>query len=314
MLGLFGQAKLLYLFSLIVSLTTVVGCNSKQAIPTAIQKPYIVVTTSIVADTIRNIGKDRITVESLMGPGVDPHLYKASPGDISKMNKASLIVYNGLHLEGKMSDVLEKLGRKKNTYAIAAPISKNELIFPSIGESLPDPHIWMDVNLWSQTIKPLAEKLSTIDPENKSYYLQNAAAYQHQLKNLNQKCYQQIQTIPASQRVLITAHDAFRYFGKAYGMKVLGVQGISTESEAGLKEINNLVTLIAKQHIPAVFIESSVSPKNVQALLEGAKNKGEKVRLGGELYSDALGATNTPEGTYIGMIKHNVQTIVEALR
>ncbi len=314
MLNLFGLAKLKPFIFLFLSFMSVYGCHSKQAVRPTSQKPHIVATTSIVADAVKNIGKDHITVEALMGPGVDPHLYKASPGDISKMNRASLIVYNGLHLEGKMSDVLEKLGRKKSTYAIASPIPKSKLIFPSIGECLPDPHVWMDVNLWSQTIQPLAEKLSVIDPKHREIYTQNATVYQKQLEQLNQKCQVQIQTIPASQRVLITAHDAFRYFGKAYGMKVLGVQGISTESEAGLNEINSLVSLIARQHIPAVFIESSVSPKNVQALLEGASSKGEKVKLGGELYSDALGASNTPEGTYAGMIKHNVQTIVEALR
>ena len=303
--------------SLVIICSAVLGCASKKdthqgaAVP---KKLHVVATTSIVADTVKNIGKGALTVEALMDPGVDPHLYKASPGDIAKMNKADLILYNGLHLEGKMSDVLEKLGRKKSTYAIAQPISKEKLMFPSVGEGLPDPHVWMDVKLWAETIEPLAQKLGELDPENQPAYIKNAEDYKKHLEQLDQGSRQKVQTIPDGQRVLITAHDAFRYFGRAYGVQVLGVQGISTESEAGLKEINNLVSLIVKHHLPAVFIESSVSPKNVEALLEGAKSKGATVKLGGELYSDALGEKSTPEGTYIGMIRHNVKTIVEALQ
>ena len=295
----------------------VFGCSSKKDVgqrAVVHKKLHVVATTSIIADTIKNIGKEHLAVEALMGPGVDPHLYKASPGDISMMNKADLILYNGLHLEGKMSDVLEKLGRKKSTYAIAQPIPKEKLLYPSVGEGLPDPHIWMDVKLWVQTIEPLAKRLGELDPEHKLDYIKTAEVYKKQLEQLDQESRQKVQTIPIGQRILITAHDAFRYFGKAYGVQVLGVQGISTESEAGLKEINGLVGLIVQHHLPAVFIESSVSPKNVEALLEGAKSRGATVKLGGELYSDALGEKGTPEGTYTGMIQHNVKTIVEALQ
>lgn len=291
-----------------------VGCSSKTEKVQGNKPLYVVTTTSIIADVIRNLVTKDIKVESLMGPGVDPHLYKASPGDITKMNRADLIVYNGLHLEGKMSDILEKLGRKKRTYAIATPISKDHLLFAHQSDALPDPHIWMDLKLWSQTISPLAEQLSSVDSANKALFTKNAKAYIQKLGQLDDECKQELEKIPSGQRVLITAHDAFRYFGKAYCIQVLGVQGISTESEAGLKEINNLVELIVNQHIPAVFIESSISPKNVQALLEGAKSRGEKVKLGGELYSDALGEEGTPTGTYMGMIRHNFKTIAGALR
>lgn len=274
----------------------------------------VVATTGMVADVAKNVGKELVAVETLMGAGVDPHLYKASIRDISKMNQADLVLYSGLHLEGKMSDVLRKFSRRKKAVALSDGIDPVRLLRADPESPAHDPHIWMDVSLWSQSIDPVLKAFIQLDPENANIYRKNAEAYRTKLLMLHKECLEKIQQIPKPQRVLITAHDAFRYFGRAYGVEVLGIQGISTESEAGLQEINRLVDVIVRRSIRAVFVESSVSTKNIQALVEGAKSRGADVKLGGELYSDAMGTPGTPEGTYIGMIRYNVQTIVEGLR
>jgi manganese/zinc/iron transport system substrate-binding protein len=297
----------------------VVGCipsdlQEKNADKVSTSHLMVVATTGMVADVAKNVGKELVAVETLMGAGVDPHLYKASIRDISKMNQADLVLYSGLHLEGKMSDVLRKFSRRKKAVALSDGIDPVRLLRADPESPAHDPHIWMDVSLWSQSIDPVLKAFIQLDPENANIYRKNAEAYRTKLLMLHKECLEKIQQIPKPQRVLITAHDAFRYFGRAYGVEVLGIQGISTESEAGLQEINRLVDVIVRRSIRAVFVESSVSTKNIQALVEGAKSRGADVKLGGELYSDAMGTPGTPEGTYIGMIRYNVQTIVEGLR
>jgi len=274
----------------------------------------VVATTGMVADLVKNIGKDSVEVTALMGPGVDPHLYKATQGDLKDLQAADIIFYNGLRLEGKMGEVFEKLGKVKTVVPVAQGIEASVLLEDPSYPGTADPHIWFDVSLWAKTVDIVASTLSEANPENKSYYQQNAKVYQQELLNLHDWVVQEIKQIPEDKRVLITAHDAFNYFGKAYGIEVRGLQGISTLSEFGLKDRVDLVNFIVEKEIKAVFVETSVSEKNIKAIVEGARQKGQDVAVGGKLYSDAMGAAGTPEGTYTGMVKANVNTIVESLK
>ena len=278
----------------------------------------VLATTGMVGDMIRNVGGDKVEVDVLMGPGVDPHLYKASPGDVSKINRADWVLYSGLHLEGKMAEIFENVARKKPTLAVGDLVDQTALLRALPGMSnvanAPDPHIWFDVSLWSSSLKGIADFCAKNDPANAEFYMANAKTYADALAKLHEEVKTTIATIPESRRVLITAHDAFRYFGRAYGIEVRGIQGISTESEAGVAEVVKLVDLMVARKIPAVFVESSVSQKNIQALIEGAKQRGLPAKVGGSLFSDAMGAAGSPEGTYEGMIRHNVKQIVSALK
>lgn len=271
-----------------------------------------VCTTGMVADLVRKIGDEKVSVVQMMGEGVDPHLYKASPGDVAKLNGAAIIFYSGLHLEGKMSDVFVRMARRKPTFAVTEYIAEGRVLDNPAGAF--DPHLWFDVSLWREGAGVVRDALKTYDPANAAYYQSRADSYQAELAKLHDDVKATLATIPKESRVLVTAHDAFRYFGRAYDVDVRGIQGISTESEAGVKEINSLVQFLVDRRIKAVFVESSVSDKNVTALLEGCAAKGHKVVIGGELFSDAMGKDGTPEGTYIGMIQHNVATIVKALK
>lgn len=286
------------------------GCGDKQ-IDKEHDKLYVVVTTGMIADAVRNIGKDYLKIDLLMGPGVDPHTYKLSPGDIKKLQKADLIIHNGLHLEGKMGESLNKIAQKKPVLSLGETLDTKKIIYDN---GQPDPHIWMNPSLWSETLSAMSKKVSELDPAHLEEYENNRLKYEQSIKELHQESQKILEKIPMSRRVLITAHDAFRYFGKAYNVEVRGIQGISTESEAGLKEINQLVRLILSKDVHAVFVESSVSQRNIMALLEGARNRGQNVKLGGQLYSDSMGDEGTPESTYVGMIRHNVKTIVEGLK
>ncbi|WP_044640513.1 metal ABC transporter solute-binding protein, Zn/Mn family [Risungbinella massiliensis] len=289
-----------------------IGCQ-KQADTFDGKYPIqITSTTGMVSDLVQNIGKEKVTVQTLMGPGVDPHLYKASHGDLDKLEKADIIFYSGLHLEGKMSEVLEKIGNQKTVVAVTSEI--NPKILLQTAENQIDPHLWFDVSLWIEAAKKVEKTLIAYDPKNKAFYEQNASVYLKSLQELDTYVRTQLSTIAPEQRVLVTAHDAFGYFGKAYGYEVVGLQGISTASEYGLKDVQRLVDLLSSRKIKAVFVESSVPKKSIEAVVQGAKQKGHSVVIGGELFSDALGEHGTPEGTYIGMVRHNVDTIVQALR
>jgi manganese/zinc/iron transport system substrate-binding protein len=277
-------------------------------------KPYIVVTTTLLADAIQNIVKDSAEVVSIMGPGVDPHLYKASLGDLRKFMKADYIFYQGLHLEGKMAEVLEKLGRTKSVTALGNKLPPNLIHQPVVGGNFPDPHIWFDVSLWKEVVLIARDVLIEQKPEAADYYRLNADTYAKELDSLDSYVRSQIHSIPENKRVLITAHDAFSYFGRAYNIEVMGLQGISTQAEFGLRDVSNLVNLIVDRDIQAVFVETSVSDKALRAVVEGVANKKKKVIIGGLLYTDALGAKGTPEGTYTGMITYNVNTITKALK
>lgn len=289
------------------------GCKSSPG-EKRTGKLTVVTTTGMIADAVKNIGGDSVNVIALMGPGVDPHLYKATHGDLEKITQADIVFYNGLHLEGKMGSVLKKSERTRPVVAVAASIEKTRLRNIPGFQDNHDPHIWFDVKLWQQAVETIATTLQQEDSANAKHYARNAAHYQRRLDSLHQVVWTQIQEIPASQRVLITAHDAFGYFGDAYQIEVRGLQGISTVSEFGLKDITALVDFIIQRKIKAIFAETSVSGKSIEAVVQGCRQRGWNIKMGGSLYSDAMGEAGTPEGTYIGMVHANVKTITDALK
>ncbi|HEX3656305.1 MAG TPA: zinc ABC transporter substrate-binding protein [Pirellulales bacterium] len=275
-------------------------------------RPRVVCTTGMVADLARMIGGPVIEVEQLMGEGVDPHLYKPSTIDVVKLSKADLILYSGLHLEGKMSEVFDRMSQRRGVVAVAAKLPTKRLLEIAPGQY--DPHVWFDVALWSETTRSVEQALASLDPVHTIDFAQRAETYRAELKELDSECRRRLAEIPAARRVLVTAHDAFHYFGRAYDVDVRAIQGVSTESEAGVREINELVDFMTQRGIKAVFVESSVSSRNVEALVEGCDSHGHHVIVGGELYSDAMGRLGTPDGTYPGMVRHNIDTIVRALK
>lgn len=270
-------------------------------------------TVGMVADLVKNVGGDHVQVTQIMGSGVDPHMHKVTRDDVQSIMNADLVFYSGLMLEGKMSDTLIKISRNKPVYAVTELIDEKALLEPEDFQGHYDPHVWMDVAAWSQCVDAVQNALSKFDPTHAEDYQKNAEQYKKQLKELHQYGLKTIASIPENSRILITSHDAFNYFGRAYDLNVQGVQGISTESEAGLKRINELVDLLVKKKIKAVFVESSVSKKNITALIDGAKAQGHNIIIGGELFSDAMGETGTYEGTYIGMLDHNFTKVTRAL-
>ncbi len=302
--------------AILLSLMLCAGCEpAAQATGSRrLPSPYRIVTTvGMVSDIVRQVAGDKAIVQGLMGEGVDPHLYKPSRDDNAALLAADVVIYSGLLLEGKMTDVLVKLARQKPVFAVTERIDESYLLSHPQMQGHHDPHVWMDPAAWMKCVEAVAEALASVDPDNAEYYRANAARYISELAELDAYARRTIATIPPSSRVLITAHDAFGYFGRAYGLEVLGIQGISTESEAGLQDVNRLVDLIVQRDIKAVFVETSVAERNVRALIEGARARGKEVRIGGTLFSDAMGPPGTYEGTYIGMIDHNVTTIVRAL-
>lgn len=274
----------------------------------------VVATTSIVGDTVARVGGQRVRIHTLMGPGIDPHLYKATEGDVQRIGQAHVVFYNGLHLEAKMASVFEKIGKHVRTVAVAEGIPREKLLWADNDKHTPDPHVWFDVSLWRLTIPTISQALSEVDPASSETYRHNAALLDDELARLEDFVRAETAKIPPAQRVLITAHDAFRYFGRAYGFDVVGLQGLSTASEAGTADIDRLAQLIVERKIRAIFVESSVPTRTVEAVQQAARAKGFHVEIGGELYSDSLGDYGTKEGTYAGMVRHNVETIVKALR
>jgi manganese/zinc/iron transport system substrate-binding protein len=277
-------------------------------------KIVTVSTTGMIADAVGNIVGEKAEVSALMGAGVDPHLYKVTQGDLEKLQNADIIFYNGLHLEGKMSEVLEKLSRKKKVIPVSNGITAGQLRLLDEKGKISDPHIWFDVTLWKQAVLFASREIQKLDTLNKTIYQTNTTAFVAKLDSLDTWVRGEINTIPEQSRLLITAHDAFGYFGEAYHIEVKGLQGISTVSDYGLNDVTTLVNLIVERKIKAIFIETSVSDKSIKAVVEGCRAKGHEVKIGGALYSDAMGETGTPEGTYIGMVKANVNTIVKALK
>ncbi len=279
------------------------------------QQPIaITATVGMVADLARVVGGERVQVTQICGPGVDPHLYKATRDDMQIMMNADVIFYCGLMLEGKMTDTLIKMSRTKNIIAVTERLDEKFLLEPAEFAGHYDPHVWMDVSAWSQCVDVIADELSKLDPPSEPGYRQRATGLRDQLAELHEYGKQAIGTVPVDSRVLVTSHDAFNYFGRAYDLEVLGVQGLSTESEAGLQRINELVDLLVERNVKSVFVESSVPRKNIDSLVEGARSRGHQVHVGDQvLYSDAMGRAGTYEGTYIGMLDHNITLVARGL-
>ncbi len=273
----------------------------------------VVATVGMVADIVREVGGARVAVSQLMGPGVDPHLYRGSRDDVRSILAADMVFYSGLMLEGKLAGMLEKVARKKPVIAITNSLRRDSVLEEEGTAGHSDPHVWMDVLAWSSCVDVVAESLVEFDPANAAQFRAAALAYQETLVKLDQYGRDVMSTVPASGRVLITSHDAFHYFGRAYGLEVFGVQGLSTDSEAGLKQINSLVDTIVERKIKAVFVESSVPKKSILAVVDGAGSRGHSVIIGGELFSDAMGPGDTYEGTYVGMLDHNLTIVARSL-
>jgi len=273
----------------------------------------VVTTTGMISDVVKHVGAGRVKVTALMGPGVDPHLYKASEGDVSRMSNADIIFYNGHHLEGKMTEIFEKMSRRIPTIAVTEGIHDHLLLSPPEFEGAKDPHLWFDVTLWIQVTEDIRDALINLDPKNMAVYWFNTEDYLEKLTELQRYVKEKSNKIPLEQKILITAHDAFNYFGRAYDFIVRGLQGISTATEAGTADVQDLATYIVDNEIRAIFIETSVPERNIQALQEAVKSKGYEVVIGGKLFSDAMGNADTEQGNYIGMVKHNIDTIVNAL-
>lgn len=297
----------------LVILLLIIGCGKEAKKENG--KLNVVTTTTMITDLVKNIGGDKIEVKGLMGSGVDPHLYKASEGDVSKLFNADVVIYNGLHLEGKLEEVFEKMKHQnKNTIVVSDVIDKNNLIGSELFASNYDPHIWFDINNWLKTTNYVAEKLGEIDVENAAFYKEKAKIYLDELTALNNEITIKISELPEEKRILVTAHDAFNYFGRQHKFNVVGLQGLSTATEAGVQDVQKLAKFIIENKVKAIFVETSVPKRTIEALQAAVKSKGQEVVIGGTLYSDALGNAGTEEGTYLGMYKANVHTIVEALK
>lgn len=304
------KITLLYITILILS------CNTQGKKKRANnEKLNVVTTTTMITDMVKNIGGDAIAVQGLMGSGVDPHLYKASEGDVSKLFNADVVFYSGLHLEGKLVEVFEKMERRNaKTYAIAEILDKNKLIGSEYFASNYDPHVWFDIDFWKEMTVFTTEKLKELDPTNTQLFEKNSKIYVQQLDALQTEVKERINSLPKEKRILVTAHDAFNYFGKAFHFQVVGLQGLSTATEAGVQDVQKLAKFIIEKDVKAIFVESSVPKRTIAALQASVRSKDHEVSIGGTLYSDALGSSGTVEGTYLGMFRYNVTTMVNALK
>lgn len=273
----------------------------------------VVATVGMVADLVKNVGQHHVTVTQICGSGVDPHLYRATRDDVRQIMTCDIVFYSGLMLEGKMADILARISDSKPVIAVTEQLSTDNLLQPDGSAGHVDPHVWMDVSAWQRCLTVVCDELCRSFPDHANDFQTNAQRYQQELTKLHEYGVTSIATIPESERLLITSHDAFNYFGRAYGLEVHGVQGLSTESEAGLQQINELVDLLVTRRVKSVFVESSVPKKNIQALVEGAQARGHSVSVGAELFSDAMGEPDTYEGTYVGMLDHNITCVTRAL-
>ena len=306
--------KRIYISLCLIVVLMCAGCDPKgQPDATVDGKLRVVTTIGMITDIVKNVGGERVAVTGLMGPGVDPHLYKASAGDVQRLSSAQLIFYNGLHLESKMEDILAKMSGNVKTIAVTDAVDRSLLLKPPEFDGQYDPHLWFNVTLWMKAVGRVRDTLSEFDSDNTLMYWSNAERYLAKLAELHEYVETQAVRVPSEQRILVTAHDAFNYFGEAYGFKVRGLQGISTATEAGIADVQELATFIAERRIPAIFVESSVSERSLKAVQAAVNAKGFNVEIGGQLFSDAMGNDGTPEGTYIGMVRHNIDTIVAAL-
>lgn len=323
------RSSLLIVAVILLLSAGLVGCGSEhqadgQPTPAVVIKPFageypiqIVCTTGQVADMLRNIGGEHVAVTALMGPGVDPHLYRESPSDIEKLSTADAIFYNGVHLEGRMADLFDKLAERRPTFAVTHALVEAKdprLRKPPEFEGYYDPHVWHYPTLWADCTKYVTSVMCQLDPAHQDDYTRNGAAYEKELAELDQYCRERLATIPKPQRVLVTAHDAFGYFCLTYDIQSMPLGGVTTEEEVSIGRMDEVVNFLVEHKVNAIFVESAVAPRIVEALIEPCRKRGHEVHIGGELYADCLGPAGTPDATYIGMIKANVETIVEALK
>jgi manganese/zinc/iron transport system substrate-binding protein len=316
--GRFRIGGLFVLVALLLAAVALAACGSGDdgdASGVADRKVKVTTTTNFITDTVRRIGGDRVEVTGLMGPGVDPHLYKASAGDVSTLRDADVIVYGGLQLEGKMADLLDQLGESQTTVAISKDIPREKLLLPpeDVAEQY-DPHVWFDPTLWMHAARTAAATLKEKDPDHAEVYDENLDKYLQELEELDGYVKRRIQEIPKGQRVLVTSHDAFEYFGRRYDMDVAAIQGISTAAEATTADVQRVAKLLADRKVKAAFIESSIPRQTIDAVLAAARERGAEAKIGGELFTDAAGDEGTPEGTYVGMVRANADRIAEGLK
>ena len=304
----------IYISACLIGILIWSGCDPKGQPGAATDDKLRVVTTiGMITDVVKNVGGPRVEVTGIVAPGVDPHFYNPTPKDVQRLGSAHIIFYNGLHLEAKMTDILAKMSEDTLTVAVTDAVDRSLLLTPAEYEGLYDPHLWFDVTLWMQTVGKVRDALSEFDADSAVLYRSNAESYLTKLMELDKYVKSQVERVPSEQRVLVTAHDCFNYFGEAYGFEVRGLQGISTATEVGIADVQELATFIAERGISAIFVESSVSPRSLEAVKAAVKSKGFDVKIGGVLFTDAMGNEGTPEGTYIGMIRYNIDTIVHAL-
>ena len=299
----------------LLSAFALMACLSPLAVPVSAQtrKLEVVATTAMIGDAVKAVGGERVKVEVLLGQGVDPHLYKPTRADIAKMARADMIFANGLNLEAQFRDTFEQLGRTKPVVLAGEKLPKDQLLADEDYKDKPDPHVWMDPDLWKGIVAAIRDALAARDPAGKQTYDQGHDRYVGEIARLSDYVKRVLATIRKDKRILLTAHDAFNYFSRAYDIEVIGIQGVSTESEAGLKKIEEVVELVVSRKLPSIFVESSVPDRNVRAVIEGAARRGHTLAIGAELFSDAMGAPGTYEGTYLVMIDHNATTITRAL-
>jgi manganese/zinc/iron transport system substrate-binding protein len=305
------------LVALVAGLLALTGCTAAPAAgdqPIGDRPVRVTTTTNFITDTVARIGGARVQVSGLMGPGVDPHLYRAGAGDVETLRGADVIFYGGLQLEGKMAELLDGLARRQLTKAVTDDIPRDRLLAPAPGAAEQyDPHVWFDVDLWRQVSRTIAATLTERDPTHAADYQANLDAYLAELTAVDTAIRQRLAPVPAERRLLVTSHDAFEYFGRRYGLDVAGIQGISTAAEATTADVERVAELIAARGVPAVFVESSVPRQTIDALLAAAAQRGAQVRVGGELFTDAAGAPGTAEGTYVGMLQANADRIADGL-
>lgn len=304
------------IWMLLLAIGLLPGCTPAASQPTAdlSARPIrAIATIGMIADVVGRVGGERVAVRGLMGAGVDPHLYKASEGDVLRLADADIAFYNGLHLEAGMTRVFERMHGRVRTVAVTEAIDRELLLAPPEFAGQYDPHVWFDVTMWMRAVERVRDALADLDPASAALYRANAERYLAELNELDAYVRARAASVPVEQRVLITAHDAFNYFGRAYGFEVRGLQGISTAAEAGTADVRGLADYIAARRIPAVFVESSVPARTIAAVQAAVRARGFDVRIGGELFSDAMGDPGTPEGTYVGMIRHNIDAIADGL-
>lgn len=310
--NIYTPITMLWFFLALLLPTLLAGCTSSQAADDGVLR--VVATTGQIGDVVQRVGGEHVQVETLMGPGVDPHLFVASEGDVDRLQRADVIFYNGLFLEAQMASVLRQIGERKPSVAVAEQIDPALLLPWAAYSDEFDPHVWFDVTLWMRVVEAVRDTLVEADAANADAYRANADAYLQELSDLHAYVKQRAGELPADQRVLITAHDAFHYFGRAYGFEVRGLQGISTAAEAGAADVRDLARFIVERRIPAIFVETSVPVRTIEALQAAVAERGHTVTIDGQLYSDALGDASSAGATYIGMVKHNIDTIVDALK